>query len=142
MSKSGRKTKDRILGGIEMLMTIILALAGCALLFLMIWEATVTMPFAALAKNFPLDVQERLKPRIENLPLTPKRVVGGIILVILILAWLGLFLIAGIDGKANGFGYWDYAIRFLVIGMAVKAFDIGCLDFILLTKTKFFQHYS
>lgn len=124
-----------------MLMTILLALAGCVLLFLMIWEATLTMPFSALAKNFPPDVQERLKPRLENLPLTPKRVVGGIILVILILAWGGIFLIAGIDGKAHGFGYWDYAIRFLVIGMAVKAFDIGCLDFILLTKTKFFQHY-
>ena len=124
-----------------MILTIVLAFSGCVLLFLMIWEATVTMPFAALAKNFPKDVQEKLKPRIENLPLTSKRVVGGIILVILILAWLGLFIVAGIDGKANGFGYWDYAVRFLIIGMAVKVFDIVGLDFYLLTKTKFFQHY-
>ena len=124
-----------------MILTIVLAFSGCVLLFLMIWEATVTMPFAALAKNFPKDVQEKLKPRIKNLPLTPKRVVGGIILVILILAWLGLFIVAGIDGKANGFGYWDYAVRFLIIGMAVKVFDIVGLDFFLLTKTKFFQHY-
>lgn len=124
-----------------MILTIVLAFSGCVLLFLMIWEATVTMPFAALAKNFPKDVQEKLKPRIEKLPLTPKRVVGGIILVILILAWLGLFIVAGIDGKANEFGYWDYAVRFLIIGMAVKVFDIVGLDFFLLTKTKFFQHY-
>ena len=124
-----------------MILTIVLAFSGCVLLFLMIWEATVTMPFAALAKNFTKDVQEKLKPRIENLPLTPKRVVGGIILVILILAWLGLFIVAGIDGKANGFGYWDYAVRFLIIGMAVKVFDIVGLDFFLLTKTKFFQNY-
>lgn len=46
----------------------------------MIWEATVTMPFAALARNYPIDVQERLKPRIEGLPMTPKRIIGGIIL--------------------------------------------------------------
>lgn len=61
-----------------MILTIVLAFSGCVLLFLMIWEATVTMPFAALAKNFPKDVQEKLKPRIENLPLTPKRVVSEI----------------------------------------------------------------
>ena len=78
-----------------MLLTIVLALTGCALLFLMIWEATVTMPFSALAKNFPLDVQERLKPRLESMPLTPK----------------------------------------------IKVFDIVGLDFFLLTKTRFFQHY-
>ena len=78
-----------------MLLTIVLALKGCALLFLMIWEATVTMPFSALAKNFPLDVQERLKPRLESMPLTPK----------------------------------------------IKVFDIVGLDFFLLTKTRFFQHY-
>ena len=124
-----------------MTITILLAFLGCALLFLMIWEATVTMPFSALVKNFPLDVQERLKPRIESLPLTPKRVVGGILLVIIILAWFGLFVIAGLDGKANGFEYWDYAIRFLIIGIAVKVFDIVGLDYFLLTKTKFFQHY-
>ena len=124
-----------------MILTIVLAFSGCVLLFLMIWEATVTMPFATLAKNFPKDVQEKLKPRIENLPLTPKRVIGGIVLVVLILAWLALFIVAGIDGKANGFGYWDYAARFLIIGMVVKVFDIVGLDFFLLTKTKFFQHY-
>ncbi|MBR1703562.1 MAG: hypothetical protein IJ716_16725 [Lachnospiraceae bacterium] len=132
-----QKKKRRI----KMLLTIILAFSGCALLFLMIWEATVTMPFSALAKNFPLDVQEKLKPRLDSMPLTPKRIIGGIILVILILAWFGLFIVAGVDGKAHGFRYWDYAIRFLIIGAAVKVFDIVGLDFFLLTKTKFFQHY-
>ena len=99
------------------------------------------MPFAALAKNFPLDVQERLKPRLDNLPISKKRVLGGIGLVLIILAWLGLFLVGGLDGKANNFDFWDFAIRFLAIGIAVKVFDIVCLDYILLTKTKFFQHY-
>ena len=49
--------------------TLILAIAGCLLLFEMIWVATITMPFSALAKNFPLDIQEKLRPRIENLPM-------------------------------------------------------------------------
>lgn len=122
-------------------MTVVLSLAGCLLLFLMILDATLTMPFSSLAKNFPEDVQRRLEPRIQNLPMSPKRVIGGILLVVLILAWLGLFIFGGIDGKRNGFTFWQFAVRFLAIGLTVKAFDIVCLDFILLTKTRFFQHF-
>ena len=124
-----------------MKMTIALAVAGCILLFVMIWVATITMPFNALTKNFPLDIQERLKPRLASLPMSPKRVIGGIWVILLMLAWLGLFIWGGIDGKNNDFGFWDYLLRFLIIGGAVKAFDVCCLDYILLTKTHFFQHY-
>lgn len=92
---------------VKMLFTVVLAIAGCILLFAMIWEATVTMPLAALAKNFPEDVQERLRPRIENLPLNAKRVLGMVGLVLLMFAWLGLFIVGGIDGKTRGFTYWD-----------------------------------
>ncbi|MBQ9198035.1 MAG: hypothetical protein IJ157_12480 [Clostridia bacterium] len=57
-----------------MRLTILLSIAGCALLFLGIWGVTVTMPTKLLARNFPEDVQERLKPRLEELeskPLSP-----------------------------------------------------------------------
>lgn len=124
-----------------MKLTFILAIAGCILLFAMIWVATITMPFGALVKNFPIDVQEKLKPRIDSLPVSLRRVMGGILVIILMLLWLGLFIIGGIDGKTNGFGFWDHAIRFLIIGGVVKVFDICCLDYFLLTKTHFFQHY-
>ena len=43
-----------------MILTLILSVAGCALLFFGIWGVTVTMPTALLAKSFPEDVQERL----------------------------------------------------------------------------------
>ena len=54
-------------------MTLMLSAAGCALLFLGIWGVTVTLPTRLLAKNFPEDVQEKLRPRLEGLPVTPKR---------------------------------------------------------------------
>ena len=121
--------------------TLILAIAGCLLLFEMIWVATITMPFSALAKNFPLDIQEKLRPRIENLPMSLKRVTGGTVVVLLMLAWGSLFILGGIDGRNNGFAFSDYLIRFIIIAGVVKAFDIICLDYVLLTKTNFFQHY-
>ena len=121
--------------------TFILAIAGCAFLFLAIWVATLTLPFKALARNFPKDVQERLKPRLDNLPMSRKRIIGGILTVLLCLGWLAVFIVGGIDGLHHQFSFRQFLVRFLVIGITVKAFDIICLDYFLLTKTHFFQHY-
>ena len=121
-----------------MITTILLSLAGCALLFLGIWGVTVTMPTKLLARNFPEDVQEQLKPRLDSLPMSPRRALGWIILI---LFCLGLFVIGGIDGLRKGFSFWQFFLRFVIIGGVIKAFDIGALDYFLLTKTHFFQHY-
>ena len=122
-------------------MSLLLSAAGCILLFLGIWGVTVTMPTGLLAKNFPEDVQERLKPRIENLPMSPKRLLGWLILLLFIVSYLGLFIIGGIDGVKNGFSFEQFFFRFLLIGASIKLFDIVALDYFLLTKTHFFQHY-
>ena len=58
-----------------------------------------------------------------------------------ILAYIGLFVVGGIDGLQNGFDYLQFFLRFFIIGAVIKAFDIICLDYILLTKTHFFKHY-
>ena len=124
-----------------MTLTILLSLAGCALLFFGIWGMTVTMPTKLLARNFPEDVQERLKPRLDSLPISPRRVLGWIILILFCLAYIGLFIIGGIDGLRREFSFRQFLVRFLIIGAMIKAFDIGVLDWFLLTKTHFFQHY-
>ena len=122
-------------------MTVILSLAGCVLLFLGIWGVTVTMPTALLAKNFPKDVQEKLRPRLESLPMSPKRALGWLILALFVAGWLALFVVGGIDGLRRGFNFWQFFLRFFTIGAVIKAFDILALDWFLLTKTHFFQHY-
>ncbi len=125
----------------DVLVTIILTLTGMALLWLMIWSATVTMPTKLLAKNFPEDVQQSLQPRLDALPMSGKRVFGMMILIVLILGFIALFVIGGLDGMNNSFTYPDYLVRFLIMSYGVKAFDIIGLDFFLLTKTHFFQHF-
>lgn len=122
-------------------MTVMLSLTGCVLLFLGIWGVTVTLPTALLAKNFPKDVQEKLKPRLESLPMTPKRVLGWIILALFVAGYLALFIISGIDGLKRSFTFGQFFLRFFTIGAVIKAFDILALDWFLLTKTHFFQHY-
>lgn len=66
-----------------MLVTVLLSLIGCAAFFLMILGVTVTLPLPKLIRFFPEDVQERLRPRIENKPMTFKRFMGWVILAII-----------------------------------------------------------
>ena len=117
-------------------MTAILSAAGCVLLFLGIWGVTVTLPTRLLAKNFPEDVQEKLKPRLESLPMSPKRALGWIILALFVAGYLALFVIGGIDGLKRGFTFGHFFLRFFTIGAVIKAFDIIALDWYLLTKTR------
>ena len=39
------------------------------------------------------------------------------------------------------FSFAQFLIRFLVVLLGLKAFDIIALDYVLVTKTQFFQHY-
>ena len=129
------------MGEKTMLLTLALSLSGCIFLFLCIWGVTVTLPSGSLIRYFPEDVQTSLRPRIENLPMSPKRILGWIILIIFLAGYIGLFIIGGLDGKNHGFAFPQFFLRFFVIGAVIKAFDIICLDYFLLTKTHFFQHF-
>ena len=73
--------------------------------------------------------------------MSPKRILGWVILILFIAGYIGLFAIAGIDGIRHGFTFRQFFFRFLTIGAVIKVFDIVCLDYFLLTKTHFFQHY-
>lgn len=125
-------------------LTILLTVTMMVLLFLMIWAATLFMPMRQLAEFFPEDVQSALKPRLDALDrqgMTGRRILGWVCLAVIPLAMLGVFVLAGIDGIRWGYGYGQHLLRFLIIGLGVKAFDIIGLDYVLLTKTQFFQHY-
>ena len=45
------------------------------------------------------------------------------------------------DGVRNHFGFWQFFGRFLTILYAYKAYDMICFDFLLVTRTRFFQRY-
>ena len=62
-------------------------------------------------------------------------------LVLFVAGYMALFVIGGIDGLRRGFTFWQFFLRFFTIGAVIKAFDILALDWFLLTKTHFFQHY-
>lgn len=101
------------------MLTLILSIAGCALLFFGIWGVTITMPTAMLAQNFPKDVQEALKPRLDRIdkqPMTPKRILGWVILILFLTGYIALFIIGGVDGMNHGFEFGQFFLRFFIIG--------------------------
>lgn len=57
------------------------------------------------------------------------------------LGFVGVIVYGGWDGVQRNYTFGQFLVRFLVILFGVKAFDIIGLDFILITKTHFFQHY-
>ena len=116
-----------------MLLTIILMLINCVLLFLMILAA----------KNFPEDIQQRLVPRLDEIDKKPAapRIVGAVIMIMLCIGFCVSFVIGFADGRANGFTFSRHLARSLIMAFGVKAFDIIGLDYFLLTKTHFFQHF-
>lgn len=126
-----------------MAVTLLLTLCNMILLCLMILTATVFMPYRGLAKNFPKDVQEALKPRLDEIEKQPKapRIFGSILIIIMCLLFVVVFIFGGIDGMKNDFTFSQFLLRFMIIAFGTKAFDIIALDYFLLTKTNFFPHF-
>lgn len=122
-----------------MTVTFILTLIMCVLLFLMIWACTYFYPWNRLLEFFPEDVKEKAMLHKPPFPAAP--VIGWILMGLCMLGFIGVIVYGGIDGVRRGFTFGQFLIRFLIIFFGVKAFDIICLDYILITKTQFFQHY-
>jgi len=121
------------------MVTLILTLTMCALLFLMIWSATCFYPWTGLLRFFPKDIEE--KARLHQPPFPAAPVIGWILMLLCALGFVGVIVYGGWDGVRKGFTFGQFFVRFLVMLFGMKAFDIIALDYFLITKTQFFQHY-
>ena len=119
------------------MVTLILTLMMCALLFLMIWAATYFYPWEGLLRFFPKDIEE--KARLHQPPFPAAPVIGWILMLLCALGFVGVIVYGGWDGVRKGFTFGQFLVRFLVILLGMKAFDIIVLDYILITKTQFFS---
>lgn len=122
-----------------MMTTVVLTLLMCALLFLMIWSAACFLPWKRLMDFFPEDIREKAvnhQPPFRTAP-----IFGWICMILCMLGFIGIIVYGGWDGVQRGYTFTQFLVRFLILLFGVKAFDIIGLDYILITKTHFFQHY-
>ncbi len=116
-------------------LSLVLILALCLLLF----AAVVLIQDKRLFTTAPKDIQAAAADHPERFP--GAHALGWFLAVISILAMIGAFIYGGYDGIRNGFAFRQLFGRFLVMFYLWKAFDIICLDWLLLTKSHFFQHF-
>lgn len=122
-----------------MAVTILLTLAMCALLFLMIWSATYFLPWKRLMDFFPEDIKEKAKDHRPPFKIAP--MIGWLCMILCMAGFVCVIIYGGWDGVRRSYGFRQFLGRFLIILFGVKAFDIIGLDYVLITKTHFFQHY-
>lgn len=122
-----------------MLLTLLLSLILIFALCLLLYSAVALIQDRRLFTTAPKDIQAAAKDHPERFYGAHK--LGRKLAVISILAMIGAFLYGGYDGVLNGFSFGQFFLRFIVMLYLWKAFDIICLDWLLLTKSHFFQHF-
>lgn len=123
-----------------MKVTIILSLVFIASISLMLYSAVALVQKKKLFSSAPKDVQAAIIER-EHERFKGARVLGWVLIIISLLGIAGAFIFAAVNGVQNHFALWQFFIRFLLMLYIYKAFDIICFDWLLLTKSHFFQHY-
>ena len=119
-----------------MLTTILLLGIFLILAFLYILVGVFLIPKFAVTS-----MPEDIKTIVRNRPDYPKwkTVLGYVCAVFIFLGLLGVLIFAGIDAVKNNFNFGQVFMRYLILLMGYKAFDIICLDWWLITKSGLFQ---
>lgn len=122
-----------------MVTTLILSLALMAAFFLMLFAAVALVQDRRLFKSAPKDIQAAVLEHKE--PFRGAKVIGWILLIIDVLTLPAAFLYGAWDGIRHDFTFWQFAVRFWTMLCLLKAFDMICFDWFLLTKSHFYQHF-
>lgn len=122
-----------------MLLTVLLSLILILALCLLLYAAVALIQNKRLFGSAPKDIQAAAKEHPERFP--GARTLGWKLAILSVSLMIGAFVYGGYDGVKNGFPFWQLFLRFLVMLYLWKAFDIVCLDWLLLTRSRFFQHF-
>ena len=122
-----------------MITTILLSLTLMVLLFIMVWAAAALIQDRRLLSTGPKDVIAAVQEHPERF--RGQRVLGWTILLGAGAGLVSAFVYAGWDGLRHGYRFHKLFGRYLFMLYALKAFDIIALDWYLLSKSHFFQHY-
>ncbi len=122
-----------------MLLTLLLSLILIASIFGAFCAAVGLIQNKKLFTTAPKDIQEAAKEHPERFP--GQHVLGWKLAILCLLIAIGTFVYGGRNGVKNGFTFRQFFLRFLIMLYLWKAFDIVCLDWLLLTKSHFFQHF-
>ena len=120
---------------LTLLLTLIFILAVCLLLY----AAVALIQDRRFFTTAPKDIQAAAVDHPERFP--GAHGLGWLLAVLSLVLMAGTFINGGWNGVLRGFTFWKLFLRFAVMLYLWKAFDIVCLDWLLLTKSHFFQRF-
>ncbi len=122
-----------------MALTLILSLIFIASICLMLYSAVALVQNKKLFSSAPKDVQAAIQDKPERFK--GARASGIILLILSFCGCAFAFICGAVNGIQNKFTFLQFFTRFLIMLYLYKAFDMVCFDWLLLTKSRFFQHY-
>ena len=124
-----------------MIITLLLSLMLMAGLFLMLLAGVGFIQDTKFFSSAPKEVRDVIRPREESFK--GAYAIGWSMAVFSVLLMTGAFIIGAWNGINNGFGFGQFFIRFIVMELLLKAFDILFFDWVLLCNAgfNFFPHF-
>ena len=122
-----------------MKLTMLLAVLFIFSVCLVLYAAVVLIQDKRFFTTAPKDIQAAAVEHPERFP--GAHALGWMLAIISLLIMIFVFVYGGYDGIQRGFSFRQLTVRFALILYIWKAFDIICLDWYLLSKSHFFQHY-
>ena len=122
-----------------MLLTLLLSLTFILAVCILLYAAVGLIQNKKLFTTAPKDIQAAAADHPERFP--GAHVLGWKLAILALLLMIGTFVYGGWDGVQSGFSFWQHFFRFAMMLYLWKVFDIVCLDWLLLTKSHFFQHF-
>ncbi len=121
------------------MVTFLLSLLAIGGITLMLYSAVALVQDKRFFGSAPKEAQKLIQPKPERFQ--GQHLLGWVLLILSMLMLAADLVLAIWDGARNNFGFWQFFARFLTILYAYKAFDMICFDWLLLTRSRFFQHY-
>ncbi len=124
-----------------MIVTILLSLMMMAGLFLMLLSGIGFIQDKRFFTSAPREVQDAVQPREERF--RGAHAVGWVMAAVSLLMMGGAIVIGAADGIRAGYSFGHFFVRFLVMLLLLKAFDILFFDWVLLCNAGlgFFPHF-
>ena len=123
-----------------MLLTIFLAIVFCSAMALMLIACVAFIQDNRFFGSAPKEAREVIIQKDQEL-FYGARVIGWTLFIMSVLMILGVGVIAIWDGLRSNYTFQQFFIRFLLIFTIYKICDMSLIDYFLLLKFHFFQHY-
>lgn len=125
-----------------MLITLICSIMLMAGLFLILWGGVGFIQDKRFFSSAPREVQEVTPDHVPE-RFRGQHAVGWAMIVFGFILMGGAFVLGAWNGLRNGFGFGQFFVRFVLMLLGLKAFDIIFFDWVLLCNAgfNFFPHY-